>query len=269
MFLKVFFFLLPLYAISFEIIPESASTRGMGYLDFAFETDGELKLMQQILRPQQVVFDVGGNRGLWSLCALEIEPSIHLSSFEPIPDVFAQLVNNIGNYPGVHCYNIAISDTIGKCDFYYYDQSVLHSEQSGFYHREILKTLFDPPQVLIVDQNTLTSFCTENKIDHIDFIKIDTEGAEWKVLKGAEELIKNHQIDIIQFEYGGSYIDAQTTLEQVYRFLTSYDYLIFRIYPEGLIQMKKWDSDFENFMLSYYCAVHKEKLDQYFPREEQ
>ena len=47
-------------------------------------------------------------------------------------------------------------------------------------------------------------------------MKIDVEGAELDVLLGAKELLNKGHIDYLQFEYGGTFVDANVTLRQVF-----------------------------------------------------
>lgn len=49
---------------------------------------------------------------------------------------------------------------------------------------------------------TLDRVSLELNLNHIDYLKIDTEGAEYKILCGCENLLKNKKISFIQFEYG-------------------------------------------------------------------
>ena len=86
-------------------------------------------------------------------------------------------------------------------------------------------------------------------------MKIDTEGNELYVLLGAEKLLQKQAIDIIQFEYGGCYLDSKTTLHQVYRYLRSKGYTIYRIASDGLIEIPIWHKKLENFAYSNYLAV--------------
>ena len=102
---------------------------------------------------------------------------------------------------------------------------------------------------------TLDSFCKKNQILHIDFLKIDTEGSELGVLLGAHNLLTNKQIEIIQFEYGGTYPDAGITLKEVYNLLEKNGYRVFRIIPNGLIQISRWRDALENARYSNYLAI--------------
>jgi len=65
-------------------------------------------------------------------------------------------------------------------------------------------------------------YCNDNNIKSIDFIKIDTEGYELEVLKGMGNMLKN--IKIVQFEYGGTYISAKITLNDVINHLKNHGF---------------------------------------------
>lgn len=72
-------------------------------------------------------------------------------------------------------------------------------------------------------------YIVEKNIQHIDFIKIDTEGFELSVLKGFEDCLTN--VKIIQFEYGGTYLDNNIKLVEVKNYLeyfgfTNFSYLV-------------------------------------------
>jgi len=113
------------------------------------------------------------------------------------------------------------------------------------------------PVFYYVDLKRIDTFCEENQIKHINFLKIDTEGHELFVLQGAEKLISSQNVDMIQFEYGGCYLDSKTTLKEVYNFLNSKSYTIYRITGKGLIKISKWRAGLENFCYSNFLAVKK------------
>lgn len=268
---KIFSFAVPICCLSlslnaFSIFLESEATRKMGYGDWYIEKDGELSLMEHYLAPGHIVIDAGANCGEWSQFALQTEPGISLFAFEPVLPVFNLLNQNLSGYENVHCYNKALCDTLGKGSFHYYDETVERSALSGFYYREVLRGDFQEPKVIEVDLETITHFCSKEGIDRIDFLKIDTEGAEWKVLLGAKEMIAAHKIGVVQFEYGGCYIDAKTTLEEIFHFFRENDYYVFRIVPNGLVYIYEWSPSLENFDLSNYCAVCKEDLNAFLSK---
>ena len=247
--------------LSFEIRYQSG-TEKVGYKNSNMQTNGELTLLWNFLKQGDIVFDVGANRGEWSQHALEKTSSIQLFAFEPIPEVFAILKMNFLSLSNVKIFAYALSNDLGKASFYHYLE---HSDMSGFYDRPILQSNFNynPPQQISVALETLDHFCSTQSVSKIDFLKIDTEGAEWKVLDGARNLLENHQIRAIQFEYGGCYTDAGTTLKQVVQLLTKNGYIIFRIIPTGLIHISHWSPSLENFEYSNYFAIYQEDMPSY------
>lgn len=245
---------------AFEILPQCEETEALGFGEWNIAIDGESVLMQTFLRQNDLVFDVGGNHGEWSTFALGYQPSIQIMAFEPVPPVFEDLKIILGDYSNVQLFNYALSDKIGVTSFFYYPEA---DGLSGFYYREVLRGDHPDPLIIEVEEQTLDFFCEKNGIKEIDFIKIDTEGAEWKILQGAHGLLKNRKIRAIQFEYGGCYVDAKTTLKDVMQYLTGNGYLIFRIMPTGLIHISKWVPSLENYHLSNYFALRKEDLPGY------
>lgn len=223
----------------------------IGYDNCDMQTNGE-KMILSIIRDGDIVFDVGAHIGEWSLRALESQPNITIYGFEPIPALFDVLNINLASRPA-HLNMLALSDKKGETSFIYYPElpgmSTLHQRH------EIETELGLNPIVLNVRTERLDAFCTQHQISHIDFVKIDTEGNEWFVLQGAQKLLKKQAISLIQFEYGGCYLDSKTTLKQIYDYLTGYKYSIYRIAPFGLIKISSWRPELENFFYCNYLAV--------------
>jgi FkbM family methyltransferase len=257
---SVFFFIVCVAAkvCAYDILVETTATQSLGYGDWYIHTDGELDLMREILRPGDTVFDIGAHMGDWSAYALAVEESISLYSFEPIPSTFSGLKNRLTEYPNAHCFCLALSNTTGRGQFCHYDESESFAGLSTFYAREVLKIGHQPPKVIEIEQDTVAHFCVEKGIEKIDFLKIDAEGAEWIILLGAERLLKDNRIGAVQFEYGGCFVDAKTTLKEIFTLFFSHEYLLFRIIPNGLISIPIWQDTLENFDMSNYLAIKKE-----------
>lgn len=229
--------------------------------NFNMTTNGEKKFLETAIKDHNIVFDVGANEGGWSKYAYKTKTNITIYAFEPIPGVFKNLCNNFP-YASFKPFNIALSDEIGEALFYSYPNT--QSTKSGLYDRPILHNQYHLNSTTIsVKTDTLDHFCLTNDISHIDFLKIDTEGAEWTVLQGAKGLLKDQKIKAIQFEYGGCYIDAKTTLFQVADFLTKNGYVIFYITPKGLLYLSYWDNAFENYKYGNFAAILQSEVKDY------
>lgn len=238
----------------------------IGYNNTDLASNGEANVVRTFIQPGYVVFDIGANKGDWSAYALSITPDILLYIFEPIPTVFRILKNNIIS-PSATFFNIAVSETNTTKTFFYYDKNLRFSEFSSLYRRseDIERILNMMPTAITVSTKNLDTICEEQSLSRIDYLKIDTEGAEWEIIRGATGLLANRTISVLQFEYGGNYQDAGTTLEQIYKFLTHYDYSVFRIIPNALIYIDSWDQVLENYQNSNYIALSNDYIKNQFP----
>lgn len=215
------------------------------------QLNGEV-LMMTLLRAGDVVFDVGAHVGEWSSYALKSQPKIALYSFEPVPPLYEKLIKNLKGHPSLQ-YLLGISNQNGESSFVYYPQA---PGLSTLHRRPELEALDGlVPIFLTVPLMRLDDFCAEHLINSVDFLKIDTEGNELFVLLGAEKLLLTQSIQLIQFEYGGCYLDSKTTLKDVYEYLSGFGYAIYRLAPSELIQISEWKPELENYQYTNYLAV--------------
>lgn len=229
----------------------SPNNENLGYNDTCMNTNGEKNVLK-IIKNNDIIFDIGANNGEWSLNANEGKQDIITYAFEPIPSIYDYLTSILKPYRAFVS-PLAISSEKGTAEFIYYEGipclSTLHE-------RPEIENRFNLKQTKItVMTERLDNFCEDKDITKINFLKIDTEGNEWAVLLGAERLLQKGSIEVIQFEYGGCYLDSKTTLEQVYNYLLEFGFSIFRITPSGLLHIKQWNSSLENYCYSNYLAI--------------
>lgn len=233
-----------------KIYTDSPTTEKFGYDNPDPLRDGEYLMIQHFIKPGDTVIDAGAHIGDWSELVLRhTNKHCHLYSFEPVPHFFSQLTQKHGS--SIRAYNVALGNINGSTGMNYYYQKETEG-CSSLFDRKVLGSI--PTKKITIQVTRLDTFCNNNRIDRINFLKIDTEGSEWDVLQGANSLITNGKIDIVQFEYGGTYPDANITLQQVYTYLTQQGYVIFRIAPDGLIHIPQWRDALENNHFSNYIA---------------
>jgi FkbM family methyltransferase len=235
-----------------QYFSDSSEFDYVGYDNGNMRTNGEYLVLSNFIKPNTIAFDIGANVGEWSLQAFKQASTIQLYAFEPIPIVFQALQKNTTGM-NIQLFNIAMSDTQGTQKFTYFTHE---SMLSTFYDRpHVLGHAWKEPEILEVSTNTLDNFCASHGIEHIDFLKIDTEGAEVAILQGALQLLQGQRIQYIQFEYGGTYYDAHTTLQQAYTLLSSCNYKVYRMSTQGLIHIPQWRDALENYRYSNYFAI--------------
>lgn len=155
-----------------------------------------LKLFYEHTRavPAPVVMDIGANTGSFSLLPA-FNRAMTVFAFEPVPPVYDILCANIRvNALGgcVTAVNTALSDGVGEGDMLI----PLNRAQSGL---SFLDTRAPdmPCRTERVPITTLDQFCATQGLVRLEFIKIDVEGLEHKVLRGGEQTIRRYTPTIL------------------------------------------------------------------------
>ena len=146
---------------------------------------------------------------------------------------------------GVIANNIALADKPGTKMLYLSDKSE---------HNSFLHTKENSSGIQNIAITTLDDYCQENSIHHIDFIKIDVEGYEFFVLKGALRMFREGAIDFVQFEFSGTTAQAGIFLKSFIDFFVGYSYSLYRIKPLSIEKIDYYP-DQERFTLTNYLAI--------------
>lgn len=204
-----------------------------------------------------VFFDVGANVGNYALAAAKILQTENLNykmfCFEPAQKIFGLLKGNVSANANIKPFNTALGNTEGKSGLY---SDGLESGLASLYRRnaEVVGKQMGVVEEVFVE--TLDSFCEKNAIPGIDFLKLDVEGNEYKVLLGAKKFIGEGKISFIQFEFGGTDIDARVFFLDFYKLLSP-RYNLYRILKNGIHPIKEYKETDEIFFTTNYLAVLK------------
>ena len=104
-----------------------------------------------------------------------------------------------------------------------------------------------------ISLNSIDDYCLMNGITTIDFLKIDTEGNELNVLKGAQRMLTSNSINIIQFEFNEMNIISRVFLKDFYTILRGYEF--YRLNTNELLPLGNYKSINEIFQFQNIIAI--------------
>ena len=199
------------------------------------------------------IFDVGANIGSYARMVLNgFAKPVTIRCFEPSWATFQTLKKNVPE-ANVCKHNIGLSDQAGELVLY------SDAEQSGMtsvYERDLQHIQVSFSKHEVATFSTLDEFSASQTIGQIDLLKIDVEGHELAVLKGAHKLIDEQRIRFIQFEFGGTSIDSRTYFRDFWRLLSP-NYTLYRIVGNGLRRIDEYSEFLEIFVTVNFLAERK------------
>lgn len=155
----------------------------------------------------KLVIDVGANLGSWCSAIALLTKAKKIIAYEPDPDIFSQLQQNIQRFPNILCKNIALGSSVKKVSFnverMHQLSSMLTISNEG---RNIHGISQDNSKQITVSMTTLDNDLKE--YDEISLLKIDVQGYEHEVLLGAKEVINKTKVLMIEVHYHPYYKDS-------------------------------------------------------------
>jgi FkbM family methyltransferase len=230
----------------------------------SIRSGGEARVLQTLgdysITRNPRIFDVGANRGDWTLEAAASFPEGVIHAFEPVTNSYSQLCQTIelaGLEARVTPHMIGFDAEIGESQISLYSASVLSSLVDGKYlagAADLVKVIGEVENTETVSLSTIDSFCLKEGIEEIFFLKIDTEGWDHNVLSGAQRMLSEGRVTVIQFEYGPWAISTRFLLKDFYNLLGAYGYVIGKIFPKA-VEFGHYGTDLEDFRGLNYLAV--------------
>lgn len=207
------------------------------------------KIMSKVIKSNSNCIDVGCHKGEMLDLMLKYAPKGKHLAFEPIPSFFNHLQEK---YQGVATiYPHALSSEKGETTFQYVKNAPAYSG--------IKKRKYDVKNPEI-EQINVTLESLDDLVDDdfsVDFIKIDVEGAEFGVLKGAKKIIQKNKPCII-FEFGlGASEFYGTKPKDIFNFLVEDCGL--QIY-----NLADWLKDKKPLSLNEFSETYDKALEYYF-----
>lgn len=191
------------------------------------------------------LFDVGANRGNWTRMARRAHPRAAIHCFEILPATFEQLRAAIGGLEGVVLNPFGLSDREGEVEvFATADTAISSLYDFGYPGAARLKGRV----------RRGADYAAEQGIARIDLLKIDTEGAEARVLEGFRPMLEAGRIRLVQFEYNRGAIESHFLLRDFHRFFAPLGYRLGKLTGSGVL-FRDYHHSQEDFVGPNYCAV--------------
>lgn len=185
----------------------------------------------EYLREGMCVFDVGANVGeLTTLFSRFVgEGSVH--AFEAGSDVFRRLsvVCDVSRKNNVVLNHLALSDREGSIRLNIYEDALSSFNSQAARPLKDYGLDFEPVGVEETPATTIDKYCENKKIERIDLLKIDVEGAEFQVMQGARGMLESARVGCVTFEFGQTTFDMGNSAGAIEDYLKEMSYKICNI----------------------------------------
>jgi FkbM family methyltransferase len=160
------------------------------FISGEFETHF-FKIAEALLDEDGIFFDLGGNVGLCSFGLVTSKPKAHYHIFEANPHMISLMEKSkdLQSQHFIELNQACVSNEHGKTTF------CIEQKQSGQSH-----VATDDESGIEVMNLVLDNYCSEKRLEKIDFAKIDLEGHEMNALKGWKRYLTNHAVQSIYIE---------------------------------------------------------------------
>lgn len=217
------------------------SLSGLGVLNYKNDRiSGELHFLKNyISKASGAVIDVGGNEGQYAKNVRGSNKTVAIYSFEPHPKTYSRLVANTAGMD-VFAINKGVSSCPGHSTLYDYAERDGSSHASLY--ENVIKEIHSSKGCVAheVSVTTVDEFVEENNIPHIALLKIDVEGHEYEVLKGAEGTILAGKVSAIHFEFNEMNVASRVYFHDFWKMLDGYKF--YRLLSNGMYEIKNYNA---------------------------
>lgn len=224
-----------------------------GYLNFEYT-----KIFLALLPKVRSFYDIGSNIGYYSLLAASVRPELPITAFEPSTGPLHFLRSNcaVNGFNNIHIEDLALADTIGEITFYenksrkytYIKHNLGGEGNAGS------KTQAGQFSTNIVRATTLDAYTESHQPQHLDLIKIDTEGTEHLILGAGQNTLRKYRPIVICETL------FNTNEEHLEALFAALDYEFYNEAPGKLVHVKTIKRDQDNKVRNCFF-VPKEKRE--------
>lgn len=217
---------------------------------YDFVLNGEKDVIEKLTPPDGgVLLDVGGHHGNYTELLLRQFPSASIHVFEINPQNLEILQKKVRKQANIKIHPFGLGSKEEHATMIQYNQDGQISS---------LHNLGEPTSADLAGRHTVLikrgdDLLAQEKIQDIYFMKIDTEGHDFEVLKGFNNALNQKRIHIIQFEYNETSISARVFLKDYFDYLQPKQYKIGRVFPKK-IEFTEYSTTLEDHRGSNWIA---------------
>lgn len=197
-------------------------------------------------RPVFTVFDVGANQGRMAERLLSTFQEAEVYAFEPAAKAFALLDEKASLNPRLHAYHMALGSKSGRATLFLNENEEMCTLRDNQARGAAGETK--------IRVETLDRFCGETaqlRNSTLDLLKLDTEGYEIEVLKGAEQLLMERRIRFIYAECSARVGDTEhTSFYELNSYLARLRYNFIALYEQCV-----WSNAFSGYCDALFIAA--------------
>jgi FkbM family methyltransferase len=197
----------------------------------------EEQMIRALSTAHPVFVDVGANVGQWTTALAAAHPAALVVAFEPAPSTLDLLRHNVhlNHLSNVRALGLALSDTIGIDSFQVAKRGSICNRLLPNDHRTATDAHMADAATISVETVRLDDYCQNEGIERIGFLKIDVEGAELRVLRGAERLLRTQAIDALYTEVEpGNLVRFGESRDTLAALLLGAGYAFHMLMPDGI-----------------------------------
>jgi FkbM family methyltransferase len=182
------------------------------------------EIKQRLNKDIEIIFDVGAHIGVTAIEFSDRFPRASVYAFEPSSINLKQLKDNLIGKPDIDCFQLAFGERAGEALL---SMDVEHPSMARISEDGNLGS------TEIVEVQTVDTFCKNHAIDRIDILKVDTEGFEIQVLRGAADMLARSAIAVIKLECTlNPDCEYHTKLFDICSILEPFGYRVFGMYDQ-------------------------------------
>ncbi|MBM4359922.1 MAG: FkbM family methyltransferase [Deltaproteobacteria bacterium] len=214
-------------------------------------TNGEHQILAKALdhaRAGQRLLDIGAKLVAWTVEARRlgaVDRGCRLHPFEPTSATRALLTVNVGDFAHVHAE--AVSDAEGR--------ATLYSSGAAAGSNSLTPAVGSVPEEVAV--TTIDAFLAREGDPPVLFVKIDTEGFDALVLRGAQRTLARAAVEVVQFEYNQCRIANRLALRDVFELLETIPYRLGKLVGERLEFYDAWHYELDRFVETNFVLVKR------------